>query len=356
MPLGRREFLQQATMVAANVTGGTSPGATPAHGELSLKFGCGLYDRMLALYRGEVRPERIDLKFEVVDEPRQLFDRMGGHLEFDVAEFSSSEFITRFATGHSPLVAIPVFPSRVFRHGFICINRRSGIRSPKDLEGRRVGIELYTETAAVYIRGLLQHDYGVDLSRVHWIQGAIETPGAWGHPSAPPLLAPVSLENNTSNDSLNQLLQAGKIDALIGASLPSALGHDPNVIRLFPDYKQVEKEYYRRTHIFPIMHLIAIRRDVYKQHPWIAASLFSAFNQSKDLALRRMHSFGALPYMLPWLASYVAETEAALTTDPWPYGLEPNRPTMTALVAYLADQAMISRRMSVDELFVRVDV
>jgi 4,5-dihydroxyphthalate decarboxylase len=357
MQVGRREFLKQVSVVAAvDIAGGTSRVEAQPNGQVQLKFGCGLYDRMVPLYLGKTKPEGIDLKCEIVDEPRQLFDRMGGHLEFDVAEFSSSEFITRLSRGQSPLVAIPVFPSRVFRHGFICINRRSGIRRPRDLESRRVGIELYTETAAVYIRGLLQHEYQVDLSTIHWIQGAIESPGSWGHPSAPPLLAPVALENNTSDQSLNQLLQAGKIDALIGARLPSSLDHDSDVVHLFPDFKEVEKAYYKRTRIFPIMHLVVIRRDVYERQPWIAGSLFAAFSRSKDLALERMHHFGALSYMLPWLSTYVAETEDVFGPDPWPYGLEANRATLEALVTYLADQSMIAKRIPVDELFVPVKI
>ncbi|MGH8289601.1 MAG: ABC transporter substrate-binding protein [Steroidobacteraceae bacterium] len=310
---------------------------------------------MLPLYRREVTPEGIDLQFEAVDEPREIFDRMGGRSEYDLAEFSCSEFVARLSGGHSSLVGIPVFPSRVFRHGFICVNRRSGIRGPKDLEGRRIGVELYTTTAAVYIRGLLQHDYQVDLSKIHWVQGAFDSPGAWGHPSAPALLTPVSLEINTGSDSLDQLLQAGKIDAVIGARLPASLNRDPDVVRLFPNFKETEKAYYKRTGIFPIMHVIAIRREIYQQHPWIASSLFAAFSKSKAIALERMHSFGALPYMLPWLASHVAETEEALTTDPWPYGIEANRATLQAFVTYMLDQAMIAELPSVDDLFVPVD-
>jgi 4,5-dihydroxyphthalate decarboxylase len=158
----------------------------------------GLYDRMLRLYTGEVQPRGIDLKFLANDEPRDIFDRMGGKLEFDASEMSSSEFISRFGTGHCPFVAIPVFASRLFRHGFIFFNRKAGIRTPKDLEGKRVGVPLYTMSAAIWIRGLLQHEYGVDLSKVRWVQGALKRPGAHGSPTVAPLLKQPDIEINRS--------------------------------------------------------------------------------------------------------------------------------------------------------------
>src|SRR6266436_3073372 len=167
-----------------------------AAGKLPLTFACGLYDRMLRLYTGEVRPAGIDLEFLANDEPRDIFDRMGGKLEFDASEMSSSEFISRLGAGPCPLVAIPVFASRVFRHGFIFYNRKSGIRTPKNLEGKRVGVPLYTMSAAIWIRGLLQHEYGVDLSKIRWVQGALKTAGAHGSPTVAPLLQQPPIEIN----------------------------------------------------------------------------------------------------------------------------------------------------------------
>jgi len=163
----------------------------------------GLYDRMLRLYTGEVQPRGIDLRFLANDEPRDIFDRMGGKFEFDASEMSSSEFISRFGTGHCPFVAIPVFASRLFRHGFIFFNRKAGIRTPKDLEGKRVGVPLYTMSAAIWIRGLLQHEYGVDLSKVRWVQGALKRPGAHGRPTVAPLLKQPDIEINRSGHSLS---------------------------------------------------------------------------------------------------------------------------------------------------------
>ena len=178
--------------------------------KLPITFACGLYDRMLALHTKEVQPDGIDLNFLAIDNPREIFDRMSGALEFDASEMSSSEFVARHAAGDCPFVALPVFPSRVFRHGHIAVNRRS-IASPKDLAGKRIGVPLYTMTAAIFIRGLLQHDFGVDLSQVRWIEGAINEAKPHGHPTKLKLAKPVSIEPNASGKSLSELLEAGEI-------------------------------------------------------------------------------------------------------------------------------------------------
>src|SRR5713226_2759728 len=186
---------------------------TAGAAKLPLTFACGLYDRMLRLYTGEVQPAGIDLKFLANDEPRDIFDRMGGKLEFDASEMSSSEFISRFGAGQCPFVAIPAFASRVFRHGFIFYNRRSGIRMPKDLEGKRVGVPLYTMSAAIWIRGLLQHEYGVDLAKIRWVQGAVNHAGSHGDPHVLPLLKPVPIEQAPHARPLNDLIEEGFVDA-----------------------------------------------------------------------------------------------------------------------------------------------
>ena len=234
-----------------------------------LSFACGLYDRLLPIYTGEVRPAGFDLnfiQFHGASGKRAVFDRMSANLEFDIAEMSSSEYISWFAAGKRPFVAIPAFPSRVFRHSMMVVNRNR-IRSPKELEGKRVGVPLYTMTAAVFARGILQHEYDVDLSKIHWVQGAInkETGGTHGTPNAPPLLKSVDLEDNKTGRSLSDLLEAGEIDATLGTVPPKALGRNRDIVRLFPNYREVEREYYQRTKIFPIMHLIVIRHDVHEK-------------------------------------------------------------------------------------------
>jgi len=320
--------------------------------KLKLSFACALYDRMQPLYAGEVQPDGIDLNFIPIEEPRPIFDRMSGGQEFDVAEYSSSEFVQRYANKQCPFVALPIFPSRAFRHGFIAVNRRSGINSPKDLEGKRIGVPLYTMTAAIFIRGLLQHEYGVDFSKVHWVQGAMNTAFAHGNPTVLPLLKPVSIEDNKSGKSLSELISEGAIDATLGTSLPESIRRNPDVQRLFPDYVQEEKDYYQRTRIYPIMHLVAIRRDIYERYPFVATSLFDAMVKSKKIALDRMFNLRALRYMTPWLMRDIDEIYEHFKGDPWPYGVEPNRPTLEALVQYLADQSLIAAPVPVDDLFV----
>jgi 4,5-dihydroxyphthalate decarboxylase len=268
---------------------------------VNLSFACGLYDRVLALYTGEVQPAGVDLNFIVLNSPREVFDRMGGGQEFDASEFSSSEFIARYATGKTPFVALPFFPSRVFRHSMVTINKRSGIKTPKDLEGKRVGVPLYTQTAAIFIRGMLQHDHGVDLSKIHWVQGALNHVGSHGNPSAPPLLKPIDIEIADSRKSLSELIDKGEIDAITATNIPTSMKHNPDVVRLFPNYREIEKDYYKRTGIFPIMHLVAMRRDVVEKYPFAATSLYEALKKSRQRALALPRATGAGRYMLPWI-------------------------------------------------------
>lgn len=318
---------------------------------LPMTFACGLYDRMLALYTGEVKPEGINLNFLVMDNPREIFDRMSNRLEFDACEMSSSEFVSRFAADKNPFVALPVFASRVFRHGFIVVNRKH-VKSPKDLQGKRIGVPLYTQTAAVFIRGLMQHDLGIDMDTIEWVEGAINEPGSYGNPSVMPMLKPVNIKPNKSGKSLSDLLAAGEIHALLGSNLPNALGRHPDVVRLFPDYRAQEKDYFKRTRIFPIMHLIAIRRDLYERHPFVATSLYDALCKAKDKAHERMRFSGTLRYMLPWLPADMEEIDEVFGGDSWPYGIEPNRPTLEALVQYMAEQGLIAQKIPIEKLFV----
>jgi 4,5-dihydroxyphthalate decarboxylase len=320
---------------------------------LRLTFACGRYDRTGPLRTGDVKVEGIDLQYVPIDEPRHLFDRVARG-EFDLFELSASEFISAYATGQCPYVALPVFPSRVFRHGFIFINTRAGVRTPKDLEGKRVGVPLYTQTAAIWIRGHLRHEYSVDLDAIHWVQGAVEKAGTHGQPKVPLLLKPVAIEINETSESLGDLLAQGKLDALIGSRRPETLGKHADVARLFPNYREIEREFYRRTPIFPVMHLVAIRREVYEKNPWIAPNLYRAFTAAKDFALARMRFSGSQSYMLPWQFSAVDEIDEVFGGDPWPYGIEPNRPTLEALVQYMVEQNFIARRVTLESLFLPV--
>ena len=320
--------------------------------KLRLSFACALYDRMQPLYTGEVQPAGIELNFIPIEEPRPIFDRMSGGLEFDVAEYSSSEFVQRFANKQCPFVAIPVFPSRAFRHGFIAINKKSGIAKPKDLEGKRVGVPLYTMTAAIFIRGLLQHEFGVDFEKIHWVQGAVNKAGAHGKPTVLPLLKHMPIEIDPSGRSLSDLIEARVVDATLGTSLPESIRTNPDITRLFPNYVEMERDYYKRTGIYPIMHLVAIKKDIYERYPFVATSLYDAFIESKKIALKHMFNLRALRYMTPFLMRDIDEIYEIFNGDPWPYGVEKNRKTLEALVTYLVDQHLIAAPVKVDDLFV----
>ncbi len=321
---------------------------------LQLTFACCRYDRMEAIREGAVTVEGVDLTCLTLKSGRDVFDRMGGGQEFDIAEMSASEFVSRAGTGDNPFVAIPVFPSRVFRHSYIFINTRSGIRTPKDLEGRRVGLPLYSQTAALWVRGHLQNQFGVNLDTIQWVQGAVEVGGSHGKPHVPPLLRPVSIEQNESGKSLGALLAAGEIDALIGSRKPESFGRNPEVVRLLPNYRALERELYETEEIFPIMHLVAIKKSLYERHRWLASSFYKAFVESKARARARMRYGGSLAAMLPWLLAEIEEIDAVFGGDAWPYGVEPNRPTLEALVQYMTEQHFIPKSIPVDELFVPI--
>src|SRR5258706_277170 len=243
--------------------------------KLQLTFASALYDRMQPIYTGEVPVDGIDLNFIRIEQPRPIFDRMSGGQEFDVAEYSSSEYVQRYANKQCPFGAIPVFPSRCFRHSFIGINKKSGISKPKDLEGKRIGVGLEPWPAAIFIRGILQHDHGVDFSSCTWVQGAINDKGAHGAPVVLPLLKPVKIEQGPANKSLDDLIQEGVIDATIGTAMPESFRTNPDIARLFPDFVERERDHYKRTKIYPIMHLVAIKKSVYEKYPFVATSILA---------------------------------------------------------------------------------
>jgi 4,5-dihydroxyphthalate decarboxylase len=320
---------------------------------LPLTLACGPYDRMEALNYGLIDVEGIDLNFIEIQAPREIFDRMVGAQEFDVSEMSLAEYVTMTAKGISPFIAIPVFPSKAFRHAFICVNRNSGIKEPKDLAGKRIGTPLYTQTAAIWIRGDLEDKYGVDLSGVQWIQGAVEKAGTHGDPPAPPqLLKPIEITPNTSDKSLSDMLADGDIDAILGSRMPDSVRTQPDKVgHLFPNFRDEEKRYYQEHRIHPIMHTVVIRKDIYAENKWMAQSLFKAFQAAKEWAVEQMYFSGAQKYMLPWLFDDLREIDEIFGGDPWPYGIDENRPTLEAFVKYMHQQNFIPEILAVEDLF-----
>jgi 4,5-dihydroxyphthalate decarboxylase len=246
---------------------------------------------------------------------------------------------------------LPVFPSRAFRHSFIAIHEGSGIRSPKDLAGKRIGVPLYTMTAAIWIRGFLANDHGVDLSGVTWVQGSINSASSHGSPSVMPMHRPVPIELNHSGKSLSELLDTGEIDAIMGTTMPDCMKHNPRVVRLFPQFRQAEKAYYQRTQIFPIMHTVVIRREVYEANRWIAQSLTKAFIEAQKMTYEALNETAALKAMLPHLTAYVEETKREFGDDWWAYGLEKNIKTLETFTRYHHEQGLSAKKLEVSELF-----
>lgn len=319
---------------------------------LRLTLACGLYDRTMALQNGTVVPEGIDLNYIAMG-PGPLFRRQARNAEFDVAEFSLATYVILRARGDDRMVAIPVFPSRKFRHTDIYINTRSGIEKPRDLAGKRVGAQEYQQTAAVWIRGMLQEDYGVSPEQVEWVFGGYNRAEAFIERipiQLPPNIRAVTIP---PDQSLNQMLDDGAIDAVIGASPPRAfVEHSPNVARLFPNTREVEIEYFRRTAIFPIMHTIVLKREIYEQAPWMALNLYDAFERAKSIGLARLKESGTLFCALPWLLDHLRETAQLLGEDPFSYGLEKNRPILEKFLDYCHAQGLSQRRLGLEDLMV----
>ncbi|HZU05508.1 MAG TPA: ABC transporter substrate-binding protein [Chloroflexota bacterium] len=312
--------------------------------DLRLTLACGPYDRTQALRDGSVKPEGIELIY-VARQPAEIFWRMLQYEEFDVAEMSLSNYTTLVSRGDPPFVAIPVFPSRSFRHGYFFVNTASGIERPTDLIGKRGGVPEYSQTAAVYMRGLLEHEYGVRPNQIEWVQGRAPR---LEHPLPPD----VHITPAPPGRELSDMLERGEIDFLMTANNPLCFRRGaPNVRRLFPNYKELEQDYYRRTRIYPIMHTVVIRRAVYERYPWVALSLYQAFCEAKERCYRLLLETGSLKATLAWLQPALEEERALFGPDWWSYGVEANRPSLEALVQYAHEQGLTYRRVSVDELF-----
>jgi 4,5-dihydroxyphthalate decarboxylase len=273
--------------------------------------------------------------------------------EFDVAEMSRGSFLMARDTGAPRLIGIPVFPSKTFRHSCIYINSDSGIQKPADMSGKRVGVPEYQITMATWARGILQHEYGVAPEKMKWFTGGEEHPGRQDkvRHNLPPN---IDIQAIPADKTLSGMLERGEIDAMISAHMPSPfVRRHPKVHRLIANFREVEQEYFQRTKIFPIMHTLVIREEVYEKQPWIAQSLFKAFDESKRLCKEAMYEFSALKYMLAWSIDEMEKEREILGDDPWAYGLEPNRGTLETLIQYTYEQGLISKRFEVESLFAK---
>ena|SRR2546425_5245428 len=314
-------------------------------GKLNLTLALGDYDRTLDLKTGVVRPEGVDLNILTLG-PEEAFYRMGRFREFDVSEFSFSTYTIRRGRGE-PLIAIPVFPSQMFRHSAIFVSDRAGIRDPRDLRGKRVGVPKYHMTAAVWIRGILEDEYGVAPKDMLWFEGGEGARVKEVDVTLPP---DIRLEPVAGDKNLGDMVAAGELDAFIGARRPAAFGK--GVSRLFPDFRAAERAYYQKTAIFPIMHTVVLKEELATQHPWLPRSLYAAFAQAKQHAYRRLHDTAALLTSLPWQVAEAEETRVLMGDDPFAYGIARNRTTIETLAGYTFRQGLAPRRLGIQDMFV----
>ncbi len=318
--------------------------------KVHITLATGDYDRVLPLRLGTVLPEGIALNHLTMP-VEDIFWRMCQHQEFDASELSCGAYLTMMGQDQCPFIAIPVFPSRMFRHSCVFVNTRAGIQSFEDLHGKAIGVPEYAMTAIVWLRGILHHEHGVAPDQVTWIQGGLETPGRTEKVSFtyPPH---VRVESAPTGKTLNGMLESGEIAALFTARAPSAfVNGSPHVARLFPNYKEVEQAYYRKTRIFPIMHTVVVKRQLYDRHPWVARSLYRAFTQARQYAYDSLYDMSALRVMLPWLIAEVEEERAFFGDDFWSYGVAPNRLTLDALTQYAYEQGLTPHKLDVESLF-----
>jgi 4,5-dihydroxyphthalate decarboxylase len=318
--------------------------------DLELTLACWDYDRTRPLMDGRVKPQGIDLDIKML-RPRQTFQRMLDDREFHVSELSLASYAALKGRGDCPFVAVPVALSKIFRHSCIYVRTDAGIRTPADLKGKRVGTTQYSSTALVFMRGMLQHEYGVAPSDLHWHMGGLKT---FTEQPLIPLNLPkdVRLDFLPAGQTLEGMFEAGALDALLSIYIPSLfLAGSPRIARLFPNFKEVERDYYRRTGIFPIMHTVVLRDDVYQEHPWAARSIYQAFRAAKNLAVEGLYDTDALQLALPWLLDHVEEAWRVFGKDFWSYGLEPNRPTLAAIGRYVHEQGLSPRVVTPEELF-----
>ena len=318
--------------------------------KLQLTFGCWNYDRTRALMDGSVQPDGIDLNYLSMP-VEETFFRMLRHKEFDVAEMSLSSYTVSMFNEARPFVAIPVFPSRFFRHSCIYVNANAGIREAKDLIGKRVGNPEYQMTAPVWIRGILSDHYGVPVDSVTYYTGGEEEPGR-SEKIKLDLPANIKVHSIGPEQTLAQMLLDGEIDALYTARMPSSfLKGGGKVKRLFEDYEQVERNYFKQTQMFPIMHTVAIRRDVYEANRWVARSMMKALEESQRRTYDDLYETAALKVMLPWLTSHVEQVKLEMGQDFWPYGFEKNEAILQTFLRYHFEQGLSKRLLNPRELF-----
>jgi len=320
---------------------------------LTLDLGCGDYDIVRPLKDGAVRAEGMEINFITINRPPEVHWRMGVHHEFDAAEMSFGSFIAGKARADFPFVGIPAFVYRKFRHSCAYVNVSAGINKPEDLKGRRVGVPEWQMTATVWLRGFLQDDYGVRPSDMHWLTGGLESSERKEKISLQ-LPSAIKIDPISSGKTLSDMLVSGEIDALLTAQVPVPfVKRVPQVKRLFANPREVEADHFKRTGIFPIMHVMILRAEFYKRHPWVAQSLYKALVDAKAHCMDAVFKNDAIHSALPWAGPHAEEVRTLMGQDFWPYGVDANRKTLETFLRYSFEQGLIARKLDVEELFLK---
>lgn len=318
---------------------------------LPLTLAIGDYDHVRDLASGRVAAEGIELSCLSLP-VEEIFFRFLRFREWDLSELSMGRYVSLLSQGDASFVAIPVFPSRMFRHSAIYVRRDAQIGTPGDLAGRRIGVPEWAQTAGIYVRGLLQHEFGLDLRAIEWVQAGIREPGREEEVAV--ALPPGIRLTRYADRTLEEMLLAGDLDAVISAHPPPSIGAgDSRVVRLFENPIEIETAYWRKTGVFPIMHTVAMRREIFERHPWTAMNLLKAFEAAKRLSIGRALEATASRFPIPWSAEHARRAQREMGEDYWPYGVAANRATLEAFLRYAAEQGVCHRPVTVDELFPR---
>jgi 4,5-dihydroxyphthalate decarboxylase len=317
--------------------------------KLSLTVATDDYDHFRDFRLGLVKAEGIECTWLCMD-IHEVFARFAANREWDVSEMSFAKFVAQATEPDPDIIGIPVFASRMFRMSSFYINRKSGIGSPADLRGKRIGLPEWAQTAAVYTRGWLQHEAGVPLAEIDWYQAGTEQAG---RTEKVDVTLPKGLKlTRVPDKTLSGMLAAGELDCIMTARPPSCfVRKHPDVARLFPDFQAEEMAQFERTQVYPIMHIIALKRSLLQQHPWVARNLFNAFEESKQNSLARLHDMSVSRYPVPWLADHVQRLQDRIGRDLYPYGIEENRPTLETFLRYAYEQGVARRHAKPEELF-----
>ena len=319
-------------------------------GNIHITIATNDYDRTRAVKDGKVGVDGCDVTYLTML-PEELFFRAVRYAEFDVTELSFSTHMLQTQRGDAQYVGIPVFLSRVFRHSGFYIRTDRGIETGADLKGKTVGVPEYQMTAAVWQRGLLKDEFGVEPWEIAWRTGGLEETG---REERTPIHLPEKYDCRRigPDQTLSGMLESGELDAVICPPVPSCLQRGvPNVGRLWPDFRAAEQDYYRRTGLFPIMHILGVKKSLVAKHPWLPANLYKAFRSAKDLAFKELEAHGALKISLPWVCAELAETRALMGPDVWSYGVAENRADIEALIRYSAEQSLTEPGLAPEDLF-----